>query len=284
MKTNKIKTAFCAAALAALAGLHATAADLAAQAREILGHDQDSIINVSAMCKLDMSGSGLPFAMSGFGDAQETQCTGTVIDAAGLTVVSYTALNPMDKISGAMKKIKMGDEDNAVKSKTELNRIQMHLADGTELSARLVFKDKELDLAFLVPDPKEGEKAPAFTPVKLGPATAKELDDVVVLSRHAKELGYQPIVTVGQVTSVIKKPRAMYDLSTPGQPGALVFLPDGQLLGLTVSFSGEEESLSFSEMQMQVLVLPAPEISKLADQAKKAAEKKSAEPAKSDKK
>jgi len=284
MKSNKIKTVFCAVALAVPAGLHAAAADILPQAREILSHNQDSIINVTAMCKLDMSSSGLPFAMGGFGDAQEIQCVGTVIDPSGLTVVSYTALNPMDKISGAMKKIKMSDDDNGLKSKTVLNRIQMHLADGTELSARLVFKDKELDLAFLMPDPKENEKMPSFAPVKLAAATAKELDDVVVLSRHTKELGYQPIVTVAQVTSVIKKPHAMYDLSIPAQPGALVYLPDGQLLGLTVSFAGEEESLSFSAMQMQILVLPAPEICKLADQAKKAAEKKSTEPAKSDKK
>jgi hypothetical protein len=279
MKSNTIKTAFCAAALSALTGLHAAAADLAAQAREILSHSQDSMINVTAMCKLDMSGSGLPFSLGGLGNAQQTECVGTVLDPSGLTVVSYTALNPMDKISGVMK-IKMGDDDDAVKSKTELNRIQMHLADGTEFSARLVFKDKELDLAFLMPDPKEGEKVPSFTPVKLAAATAKELDDVVLLSRHTKELGCQPIVTVGQVTSVIKKPRPMYDLSTSTRPGALVYLADGQLLGLTISYSGQEEDFT----SMEVLVLPGPEISKLAEQAKKAAEKKAAEPAKSEQK
>ena len=284
MKSCHIKSILCAAVLAALAGADAVAADLDAQARQILGNSQDSIVNITAMCKLDMGGTGMLTGIGGFGEAQETQCAGTVLDASGLTVVSYTALNPMDKVSGAMKKFKMGDDDSSLKSKTELNRIQIHLADGTEFSARLVFKDKELDLAFLVPDPKEGEKVPALSPVKLATATAKELDDVVVLSRHNKELGYQPIVTVGKVTSVIKKPRPMYDLSTPAQPGEVVYLPDGQLLGLTVSFSGgEDESLSFTAMQMQILVLPAPEISKLVEQAKKAAEKP-AEPAKADKK
>jgi len=84
------------------------------------------------------------------------------------------------------------------------------------------------------------------------------------------------------VSSVIKQPRAMYDLSAAAQPGSPVFLPDGQLLGLCVSFGGEEGGL-MSMSAMQVLVLPATEIAKLADQAKKAADKKPDEPAKTDK-
>jgi S1-C subfamily serine protease len=281
MNSNTAKTWFCAAAVAACAGLSAAAADVVPQAREILNHSQNSIVNISAMSKLDMGGSGMAMNLGGLGEAQETQCAGTVIDASGLTAVSYTALNPFEKISNALK-TRMGDSDNAFKSKTELNRIRMHLADGSEVSARLVLKDKELDLAFLVPDPKEGEKVPQFTPVKLSNPAAQELDDVVILTRHNKELGYQPVVTTAHVSSVIKQPRAMYDLSAAAQPGSPVYLPDGQLLGLCVSFGGEEGGL-MSMGAMEVLVLPAAEIAKLADQAKKAADKKPDEPAKTDK-
>ncbi len=274
MKSIAILSLLSATTLAALPSI---AADLVPQAREILKTGQASIINVTAMCKLDMGGSGMGMRLGGLGEAQETECAGAVIDSSGLTVVSYSALNPMERVSAMFKK-RMGNDENSMKSKTELNRIQMHTADGGEVSARVVLKDKELDLAFLMPDPKEGEKAPQFTPVKLGDASAQEIDDVVLLSRHTKELGYQPVVTMGKVTSVIKKPRAMYDLSAYVAPGALVYLPDGQLLGLTVSFGGDEDSLM--SMRTEVLVLPAPQISKLADQAKKAAEKKSAEPPK----
>jgi hypothetical protein len=281
MKLYMTRTLFRAAALTAFVALQAAAADLGLQARQILNQSQACIINITAMCKLDMGGSGMAMRFGGLGEAQETQCAGTVIDASGLTVVSYTALNPMERISAALKR-RTGDEDTSLKSKTEVNRIQMHLADGSEVSARLVFKDKELDLAFLVPSPKESEKLPQFTPAKIGAATtAKEVDDVVILSRHTKELGYQPIVTVTKVTSVITKPRAMYDLAAFVQPGALVYLPDGQLLGLTVSFGGDEEG--FMAMRTEILVLPSSEIAKLADQAKKAADKKTAEPAKSEK-
>ena len=99
MNSNTAKTWFCAAAVAACAGLSAIAADVIPQAREILNHSQNSIINISAMSKLDMGGPGMGMNFGGLGEAQETQCAGTVIDGSGLTVVSYSALNPFEKIS-----------------------------------------------------------------------------------------------------------------------------------------------------------------------------------------
>ena len=64
----------------------------------------------------------------------------------------------------------------------------------------------------------------------------------------------------------------MYDLSVAPRPGSPVFLPDGQLLGVTVTFGGGEGLTSMAAREM--LVLPTAEIAKLADQARKAAEKK----------
>lgn len=270
MKTPRTLLCF-AAAVALLATAGAPAADVVPQAREILSRAQKSLITVNALSKLDLGGSSLPARLGALGEAQEASCGGLVIDAAGLTVVSYSALNPMERFASAIK-VRRGGEGDPIKIRAELSRIQMRLEDGTEVSASLVLKDKELDLAFIVPDPKEGEKLPPFTPVKLSPgALAKELDDVVAVSRHAKDLGYQPIVTVGRVTSLIAKPRTMYDLSLSPRPGSPVFLPDGQLLGVTVTFGGEG---SMAASARETLVLPTLEISKLADQARKAAEKK----------
>ena len=245
--------------------------------REILKNNQNAVVTVTALSKLDVSGSGLPIKVSGLGEAQEGSCGGLVIDAAGLTVVSYTALNPMEKVVGAIK-AKLGGDDggdgNEPKIKTELSRIQIRLADGTEIPASVVLKDKELDLAFLAPDMKEGEKAPAFSPATLaGGAAAKELDDVVTLTRHNKSLGCQTVVETARVTSVIAKPRLLYDLSGGAHPGAAVFLPDGQLLGVVVAVGGEGRGVM--SLQMESLVSPASEVIKLAAQAKEAAAKKS---------
>jgi hypothetical protein len=79
-------------------------------------------------------------------------------------------------------------------------------------------------------------------------------------------------VDTGRITGVIAKPRTMYDLSVQAHPGAPVFLADGRLLGIVaVSGSG---GASLMSMAMEQLVLPCAEVSKLADQAKKAAEAK----------
>jgi S1-C subfamily serine protease len=267
MNTPRTRLAVAAAVLFFVA-TGAPAADVASQAREVLAGARKSLITVSAYSKLDLG--GMPIRLSALAEAQESSCSGLVIDASGLTVVSYSALNPMERLVGALKSRL---SEASVAAKTELSRVQMRLEDGTEIPARLVLKDKELDLAFLVPDPKEGEKAPQLSPVKLAAgAAAKELDDVVVVSRHGKDLGYQPIVTLGQVTSLIVKPRAMYDLSVAPRPGSPAFLPDGQLLGVTVSFSAGDGLASLSARE--ALVLPTAEIAKLADQARKAAEKK----------
>ena len=276
----KVRMAWMFAVAALIGATVVRGDDLAPKAREILKGNQNAVVTVTALSKLDMSGTGLPIQIGGLGEAQETSCAGVVIDATGLTVVSYTALNPMEKFSSAIK-IKMGGDEGGdgkeLKSKTELSRIQMRLADGTEVAGRVVFKDKELDLAFLVPDLKEGDKAPAFSPVKLaGSVTAKELDDVVMVTRHEKNLGCQPIVDTARVTSVITKPRPLYDLSGGGRPGTAVFLPDGQLLGVIVAIGGEGEGM-MGMGKMEALVLPSSEISKLAAQAKEAAAKKSKE-------
>lgn len=275
MTTKSARYDLFAVALALVAGLTSLpAADVVAQAREILNRNQASLVTVSALSKLDLGAGMGAMGLGGLGEAQETTCAGLVIDESGLTVVSYTALNPMDRISGALGQ-QLGEDVTQAKPKTEVSRVQMRLPDGTEFPARLVLKDKELDLAFLVPDPKEGDKKPTLTPTKVATdVAAQELDDVVVLSRHGKEFGYAPGVTLSKITSVIKKPRPLYDLSVMPRPGAPVFLPDGRWLGVTVTLvSSEPGLLGMGEGEM--LVLPASEVAKAAEQARKAAEKKS---------
>ena len=195
---NTPRTLLCFATLVALLGAAAApAADVAPQAREILARAQKSLITVSALSKLDMGGSGLPARLGALGEPQESQLRRAGDRRLRPDGGVLFRLEPDGKAGGGHQ-----DQDGRgrrrLKAKTELSRIQMRLEDGTEVPARLVLKDKELDLAFIVPDPKEGDKVPQFTPVKLSAGAAvKELDDVVAISRHGKDLGYQPIVTRG---------------------------------------------------------------------------------------
>jgi hypothetical protein len=255
---NTFKSLWMAAAvMASLTCLQAMGADETAQkAREILKQHQGSMVSVSALAKM-------------------VECMGTVVDPSGLTVVSYFALNPMEAMGGRMR-ISMGAEDGdngpEIKPKNSLSRVQIHTADGKDIQARVVFKDKELDMAFIMPVLKEGEKAPEFSAIKLADGgAAKELDEVVVLWRHAKNLGYQPAISLARISSVITKPRLLYDLTNGGSPGGLVFGLDGHLIGITIVMSGGGSELTSAP---NALITPAAEVLKMLAQAKEAAAKK----------
>ena len=160
------------------------AGELAQKGREILKNSRDSIVTVSAICRVE--------ADDGNADTQETFCPGLVLDSSGMTVVSYMGINPMESAVEAMmaEMEEEADEEEEItgvaKPKVSLSRIMMRLPDGTEVRARIVLKDKELDIACLLPDLKPDAKAPRFAPIKLNPAvTAQELDDLVVISRQA---------------------------------------------------------------------------------------------------
>jgi hypothetical protein len=251
------------------------AADLTQTGRDLLAKYKDAVVSVSAMIKVDTS--GLPVRMGGGGEGQEIEICGTVVDPSGLTVVSYTTLNPVEAMTEGLT-VKVGDEETKLKIKTEITRLKMRVADGTEVSARVVFKDKDLDLAFIVPDPKEGEKAPKFTALefKEGPSV-KELDDLIFVTRLAKKLNYQPGLLLGRVVAVVTKPRTIFDFSIGGNVATAVpvFTPDGKLAGLVAILREEgARRMGTAGFSVEHVIMPAGDVAGLLDQAKKAAAKK----------
>jgi hypothetical protein len=270
----------CAAGLAVLlSGVHAIAEGSADARRDVFNKTKASVIRVSAMLKMDMRESGLPIQLGGMGDREIETCA-TVIAPDGLSVTSYITLNPLSLLGNGLK-IRVNDEDMNLKPKTDITQIKYHMPDGTEVPARMVYKDQDLDIVFLMPDLKDGAKAPKFDvmEVKDG-ATVRELDSIMVIGRLTKELSRTACVSEGQVTAVVAKPRLMYDLAIGGQVtvGCPVFNAEGQLVGFTLVLSkNQDESTEASAMMQlgaQVIVLPAGEVKGLVDAARKAAEKK----------
>jgi hypothetical protein len=272
--TNRL-TPCLGALLACALTAGATAAEVKETARTVFNRAKDSVITVTAVVKMDMRTTGRRGS-----DGQDIETTGTVIGADGLVVLSSTALNP---ISAALENLEASgsEERMSVKPKVDLTQVKYRMADGTEIPARLVYNDKDLDLAFLVPDLKEGEKAPTFSPLdlKAGP-DAKELDDVVLVTRLAKRLSYTSAVSIAQIVAVVTKPRTVYDFAVGGTPttGGPVFTASGELLGFTMihrDTGGSQAALRASLMGGgEIIILPASEISGLVDQARKAAAKK----------
>ena len=98
-----------------------------------------SVILLAAVLKLEVKG------FEGEHE-QKTQCTATIIDPSGLAVTALTNLNPTAKV-----RVGRGGSARTVEIESQVQEVKYRLADGSEVPARVVLKDEDLDLAFLGP-------------------------------------------------------------------------------------------------------------------------------------
>lgn len=206
-------------------------------AREVFARHQDGVVWVSAVMKM-RAGGGLG-AMFGRQE-QKVEAVGTVVHESGLVVLSYTMLDPSAMLNAAMANVG-GGEEGKVEFKTELSGVKIRLADGTEIPGKLVLRDDDLDLAFVMPTEK-GKKIP-FVPLggaggdaggEAGAAAVKPLDPLVVIWRLGQNLDRQPAVALGRVSAVVTKPRTFYLVSGLEALGTPAFTADGKALGIVV--------------------------------------------------
>ncbi|MEY4387747.1 MAG: hypothetical protein RLY20_3030, partial [Verrucomicrobiota bacterium] len=171
-------TGLLAIAIATWLPLNTTQAGDTSAAREVYTKTKDAIVSVTAVLKMEYGGQSRD---------QEIETTGTIISSDGLMIASATTVNPA---SAALENFDSRyGESGQSKPKISLTELKYRMPDGTEVPARVVFRDKDLDAAFLMPDLKDGEKAPTFTsvdPQKSAPA--KELDEIVNVTRLAKNM------------------------------------------------------------------------------------------------
>jgi hypothetical protein len=263
---------FCAALLAA-AGT-AWAGSLEDGGRAILGKYKDSLVAVTAVLKVEISGMSES-------QEQELETMGTVIDASGLIVCSDTSLNPL-RSAGEIKV-----QGQTVKPRGTTSRIKVRYADGTEATARQVYSDADLDLTFLVPDGKDGAKPPSVTPVPLeAAAKADVMDFVISIGRLPKAFNWEPSAGPSRVTAITRKPRVFYFLAggAVGGLGTPVFTEGGQGLGiLTVRRMPSRSGAGQLSTGGSMVIVPAADVIDLAKPALEAA-KKAEQEAKEEKK
>ncbi len=243
--------------LAMTAGAGWAQQSVTATAVDVFQKHQDSVVYVLAVAKVRVSGGGRTFPEQ----EAKVEAIGTVVGDAGMTVVSYASLDPAMAYRGR----NMGGVQLDVR--TNFSEVKVRLSDGTEVPARVVLTDEDLDLAFVVPDPNSDEAQGAeFVPVPLEPtADPGILDDVIALGRLDKSLDRRPTVVLGHVAALIKKPRVFY-VPTVGTFGAPVFAADGKIIGLAV------HRIADGSPGTRV-VLPAQDIRELIPQALEAARK-----------
>jgi hypothetical protein len=230
-------------------------------ARRLFKAHADSVITVRATVALTMSAGDSPAQSRD----QAVEEFGTVITADGLVVVAASAIDPATAADG--RTVNMRGSQVKLSVTSEVKEARFIMPDGAEVPATVVFKDRDLNLAYLAPEVgAEEAKDAKFVPIVTTPTQPLGvLDEVVVLSRLDKAMGRTAAVECDAVRATLDKPRAYYSIhiSTTGLP---VFGASGRFAGLlTTRFGSAGDNGGIS---MSPVVLPAAEVVKSIEQAK----------------
>ena len=236
-------------------------------AREIVNRFQNAIINVRVVLKMRMSMGGRE--MQSADESVET--VGTVIDPSGLTVLSLGALNPgamMNRIFGSV-----GGGQDRVDIGSEPTDLKMRLADGREVSAKIVLRDEDLDLAFIQPVAKPDKPLTAINLSDAGrPAL---LDSVGILSRLWRVGGWAPAASIQTIGAIIERPRTFYVIETgaAGGMGTPAFTASGKVVGLLTMRSVQPGRVGMFSMMggtenlgLLPVILPSADVLEIAKQ------------------
>jgi hypothetical protein len=262
----------CFALLVLSASAAARAQEPAADAAgRVFEKHQGSVVWVSAVMKMRAGGGfGAMFGRQ----EQKVDALGTVIHESGLTVLSYSMLDPTAMLNAMMAGAGGMAGEEKIEFKSELSGVKIRFADGTEMPAKLILKDDDLDLAFVMPT----EKGKKLSHLDLGAkrsgdaAKVKALDPVIGIWRLSQALDRQAAVTIGRVAAVVGKPRTFYVCSGIETVGTPAFTADGTPLGILVyRKQGADVSLrsmmSGGDGRMPTVVVPAADVMEVAQQA-----------------
>jgi hypothetical protein len=268
-----------AAGLLALSAhmLYADDADKLA-AKEILDANQKALVEIRGVLKLSMSSADLP--MPGSNQEQPVSVSAVVIDPNGLSVASATLINPLN----AMPDLSFTMEGKKVNisMKGQLSDLKMIMADGTEIPVKLVLEDRDLDLAFCMPEKSTAGTQAKFSCVAKAAAAKPQLfEKLVVIDRLNESLNREPTVGFHRVHAIVEKPRTFFVSADLQNISAPIFNLKKEFVGFSVTRVANRSS-NVSEMISeamnsggQLVILPAQDIVSIAEQAAK----KSAAPA-----
>jgi hypothetical protein len=254
--------------------------DPSVAARRILAANKDAVVTVKLVIQSRVSFGGRDQKSE-----SRTEAIGTVIDPSGLTVLSLSSIDPSKTLTDMVRaRTARSGQHVDFSIDCEVSQADIILADGTEIPAAVVLRDKDLDLAFLRPKDKPAQPLVA---VDLS-ADVKPLllDTVVCLNRLGQVANRVCAVSIERINAMVDHPRPFYVLGV-GQGtsgiGGPIFALDGKPLGLLLLRSMAPESegnlgsmFSSSEaLGIMPIVVPATDI---RDGAKQAMTKPAEEP------
>lgn len=226
-------------------------------ARKTMESKGDAIVTLEIVMNIKMSYNGQQREME-----RKQETPGLVIDERGLVVTSLASVDP-----GSVSARMSGEDDSMVST---VKAVKYILSDGSEVPAAVVFRDDDLDLAFLRPLTDPAKPMTAIS-VEKSPE-AQPLEEAFSLIRRGKIARRTLTGASGEIQGVIKKPRTYYipssDLSE-SQGGTPVFNHDGDLLGMVFLylFPGGSTSRGEDDQPYMFVVLPTSDIADAAKQA-----------------
>lgn len=255
-KVKRVATVVAVAVLCSAAGL-ASAQTPAERGREVVARFSEAVITVKLAAKMRMAMEGRELQE----EESTTEITATIIDPSGLAVCALSEADPTQAIAEMM-----GDEPD-YKLEIEVTDVKLRLADGKELQAKIVLRDKDLDLAFLRPDAAPDQP---LTWVDLtASAKGEVLEDTVIIQRLGEVATRIAGAVPDQIEGVIQKPRRMYVPGMNGQScalGAPMFALDGKVIGILVN-RFPPRGVSREERNPLTVALPAEDVLEVAKQA-----------------
>jgi hypothetical protein len=254
-----MKAKLLAAVLLAAPFIHAAEGPLREKALAISSAHKDSVLFLSAVIEIELTAGENPVRK----EERKVEILGTVIGADGLIVSPLSTLDVASAMDGRTVNGPQGLIKISAKSNTK--EVKILMPDGSEVPAKVAFKDPDLDLAFIRPEKPDGVKLTPVNTAENAPMTV--LDDVIILSRLGKDQNREPIVMTSEVISLVSKPRVFGKLAAPSL-GVPVFNKDGKFLGVGINrFSAKNDSENQGPSASN-MVLPAADLLESADQAK----------------
>ena len=196
--------------------------------KSLLKEHANCVTWISATVRLEVSVGGRSMPPQ----EQKLEALGTIIAEDGLTVVSLTKVDPTANILSRLR-------SPGASVQVNYTEVLILMQDGSEIPARLILKDSDLDLAFLLPISKSSNpsKVQKFSTVpqsreKNNPMP-EVLDQVISISKLGRNLYRQSTLRRGWVNAVIEKPRQYFVIENT-EPGTPVFDDQGKWLGVVV--------------------------------------------------